>query len=55
MENYGFVEIVVYLLLVIVGICITKYLIGWYHEIPKRNQLLEEIRDELKKLNEKNN
>ncbi|WP_312066820.1 hypothetical protein [Empedobacter sp.] len=53
MEDFGFMEIILLILVLIASICIAKIIIGWYHEIPVRNKLLEEIRDELKKLNEK--
>ncbi|EHO13837.1 hypothetical protein [Myroides odoratimimus] len=49
-ENTGMLIFLVIVLLV--GLYLGKFLTQWYHEIPKRNKLLEEIRDELKKLNQ---
>lgn len=44
-------EYVILIFLGIISLVIAKLLIGWYHEIPKRNRLLEEILTELKKMN----
>lgn len=40
-----------YIIGFIVSILVGYFITRWYHDIGYRNQLLEEIRDELKKMN----
>lgn len=42
---------ILYIFGVIISIFIGYFITRWYHDIGYRNQLLEEIRDELKKMN----